>query len=242
MANYVRLFIVTIVFIHIVGYVFAEENVDYTSGQYSIKTPTVTVGEPQTISGWNQSGVANDFESAFEKAGYFVSTERDSSGKPSKITFSISKTLIDLGQAKPRSIKKDSLRLTVSSPTAMQFQISAVALSGLKSGDGRKIASTECDGFLSNCTLNQSASWNNPDRFGWGHTVSGLSAQTEFPNANYFRPFGDASQGQKPETIISPQYFLNPQQADVTIKAILPAGIQAGTFQAVVNFIATPSY
>ena len=157
--------------------------------------------------------------------------------------FSISKTQIDLGTLIPNTFSTDSTILTVSFGGSGQYQVTAEELGPLTTLNGSNyIQDTQCDGGINTCSEALAKPWTSTSAYGFGYNMAGDDIPSDFINNSYFRPFPDRNQNEPPVTIMASNNVGRNRQATLTFKVNIPPTQAAGTYQTIINFIATPSF
>jgi len=206
----------------------------------------------------------------FQANGYIIKAGFQYINSIIPFTFSISKTNIDLGDLTADTPKTDSATLSVSFGAAGQYTVTAIADSPLKTFVGNStIPHTACDSGYG-CAVNSANRWSQTNTYGFGYSMDGddltddfISCAASYGASNCYRPFADQMASQDPATIMSssdvtlnitptpnPTVALNPtgtprdiyHQSTITFKVNV-SGIQtAGSYNTVINFVATPGY
>ncbi len=203
-------------------------NFNITSGKKSSGSYTVTDTVGQTAPGqFGQNGFV--VKSGFQYI-YTIGT----------FAFSISNTLIDLGELTPGSFSTGSTVLTVSAKGAGGYTVTAYENAPLtRSTGGATIPDTTCD---SGCNQATATLWTNPTNVGFGYNMSGNDIPAAFINASYFKQFADYSSNEPPQVVMSSPSVGKNRQATVTFKATIGGNQTAGTYENKIVFIATPGY
>jgi hypothetical protein len=157
--------------------------------------------------------------------------------------FSISKTQIDLGTLIPNTFSTDATILTVSFGGSGQYQVTAEELGPLTTLNGSNyIQDTQCNGGADTCSEALAKLWTSTSAYGFGYNMAGDDIPSDFINTSYFRPFPDRNQNEPPVAIMASNNVGKNRQATLTFKANIPPTQAAGTYQTIINFIATPSF
>ncbi|NCO89170.1 hypothetical protein GW881_04615, partial [Candidatus Roizmanbacteria bacterium] len=121
---------------------------------------------------------------------------------------------------------------------------------------GYTIPNTTCDSGTS-CSKSSANIWSSPSSYGFGYNMDGEDIPVDFGGLTYFRPFPDRSATEDPEIIMTSSNVTlnitptpNPtgtprditHEATITFKANISPIQAAGSYQAVINFVATPSF
>lgn len=203
-------------------------NFNITSGKKSSGSYTVTDTVGQTAPGqFGQNGFV--VKSGFQYI-YTIGT----------FAFSISNTLIDLGELTPGSFSTGTTMLTVSAKGAGGYTVTAYENAPLtRLSAGATIPDTTCD---SGCDQTTATLWTNPSNVGFGYNMSGNDIPVAFVNTSYFKQFADYSNDEPPQVVMSSPAVGKNRQATVTFKATVGGNQPAGTYENKIIFIATPGY
>jgi len=72
--------------------------------------------------------------------------------------------------------------------------------------------------------------------------MSGDDIPADFTDSTYFRPFPDRTASEPPAVVMTSTNVSKNRVSTVTFKANISASQQSGSYQTVINFVATPSY
>ncbi len=179
----------------------------------------------------------------FETNGYIIKAGFQYIHSIIPFTFSVSNTNINLGTLTPNMPSTDSTTLTVSFGGAGRYSVTAIEEHALQLQSGLyKIDDTVCDGGGNTCYEGLAKPWTSNNAYGFGYNMSGDDVPSDFVNATYFRPFADKSQGESPVVVMESDNVGKRRQATATFKVNVSPVQAAGTYQTVINFVATPSY
>lgn len=156
--------------------------------------------------------------------------------------FSISDTNIDFGVLVPGTPSTATTTLTVYFGGAGQYQVTAIEEGSLKTQSGNSIADTTCDGGVNTCSESLAKVWSSSSAYGFGYGMTGNDISTDFIDATYYRPFPDRTAAESPATIMTSLNVGKNRQSTVTFKTNVSPIQKAGSYQTVINFVATPSY
>lgn len=157
--------------------------------------------------------------------------------------FSVSKTRINFGQMVPDNPKTDTTNLTVSFGGSGQYQVTAEELGPLKRISGApSIPDTSCNGGFNTCTELFAKPWTMTNIYGFGYSMSGQDIPATFADSTYYRPFPDKLLSESPAIVMSNTNAGRNRQSTVTFKLNISAIQVTGTYQTIINFVATPSY
>ncbi len=133
--------------------------------------------------------------------------------------------------------------LTVSFGGAGQYQVTAAELGPMTSlTGGNTIPDTSCDGGANTCTESVARPWTSNSAYGFGYNMSGNDIPSDFIDSTYYRPFADRNAAESPATVMSSSNVGKNRQSTVTFKINVSPIQPAGTYQTIINFVATPSY
>jgi len=239
--------------------------VNLNSPQYTIQAPNINIGGKKQASDHYSVDTtlgqlaANEFHSN----GYIVKAGFQYIRSVIPFTFYISKTNINLGTLLPNTPKTDNAVIRVSFGAAGQYTVTAIEETLLKElSNGYTIPNTTCDSGTS-CSKSSANIWSSPSSYGFGYNMDGKDIPVDFGGLTYFRPFPDRSATEDPEIIMTssnvtlnitptpnPTIVPNPtgtprditHEATITFKANISPIQAAGSYQAVINFVATPSF
>jgi hypothetical protein len=72
--------------------------------------------------------------------------------------------------------------------------------------------------------------------------MSGEAIPSDFDGADFYRPFADKSSGEAPAVVMSGGNVTKSQQAKVKFRLHIPPSQESGSYQTVINFVATPGF
>ncbi|MCL4363713.1 hypothetical protein M1328_00570 [Patescibacteria group bacterium] len=156
--------------------------------------------------------------------------------------FSISNINIPLGVLTPNTPSTATTNLTVSFGGAGQYQVTAIEENQLKTLSGNAIPDTSCDGGLQTCSTSTAAVWSSTSAYGFGYNMIGNDIPADFTNSTYFRPFPNLSLSASPAVVMSSINVGKNRQSTMTFKANVSPIQPAGSYQTIINFVATPSF
>ncbi len=157
--------------------------------------------------------------------------------------FSISNIRINFGSVIASSPVTDTTNLTVSFGGSGQYQITAEEVGPMTSLAGSDtIPDTTCDGGAQTCNETTAKVWTSTSAYGFGYNMTGQDIPADFVDSTYYRPFSDRLLSESPAIVMSHTDVGRNRQSTVTFKLNVSAVQAAGTYQTVVNFVATPSY
>lgn len=156
--------------------------------------------------------------------------------------FSISNTNINLGTLVPGTLSTATIGLNVNFGDTGQYQVTAIEDGPLKTQSKNTIPDTICDGGNNTCSESLAKVWLSPSAYGFGYGIIGNDIPTDFINSTYYRPFSDRTASEFPATIMEGTNVSKNRQSTVTFKTNISSIQPAGSYQTVINFVATPSY
>lgn len=156
--------------------------------------------------------------------------------------FSISNTNIAFGTLVPDIPSSATTNLTISFGNSGQYQVTAIEEGPFKTQPGVAIPDTTCDGGGNTCSESLAKVWSSNSAYGFGYGMSGNDIPADFIGSTYFRPFPDRTASEVPATVMTSTNVSKSRVSTVTFKAIISAAQQSGSYQTVINFVATPSY
>lgn len=173
-------------------------------------------------------------------------------------TFQISNTNINFGTLTPDSPSTSPTDLTVSFGSAGSYQVTAIEETPLKTMSNYIITDTQCNGGGEICDENNANNWNNDNTYGFGYQMTGEDIPTTFSSCqaihgnNCYRKFADKSAGENYVVVMSNNDVTikndpdpdirNKHKATVTFKVNIPAIQAPGSYQNIINFVATPGF
>jgi len=248
-------------FIHLPS-VFA---VNLNSPQYTIQAPNINIGgKKQTSDNYSVDTTLGQLAAnEFHSNGYIVKAGFQYIRSIIPFTFYISKTNINLGTLIPNNPNTDNAVIRISFGSAGQYTVTAIEETPLTNlGSSDIIPNTTCD-IGTPCTRSSANVWDSSSSYGFGYNMDGEDIPGDFDGLTYFRPFPDRNATEDPETIMTssnvtlnitptpnPTIVPNPtgtprditHEATITFKANVSPIQAAGSYQAVINFVATPSF
>lgn len=235
--------------------------IEMNSPQYRIQMSDVNIGaanELESASGNLLSDTLGQLAAGqFNSSGFIVKAGFQYIHSIVPFSFSISDTNIDFGEMIPNYPSTATTDLSVAFGGGGQYQVTVEEQERLKTivGDNY-IDDTCCDVGCSSpgkCTETVAAEWNQDATTGFGYKISGEDIPTTFTTcgATCYRPFSDASIPDEPAVVMSspnvtvdlsskPKDIIH--QATMTLKLNIDNTQPAGTYQTILNFVATPSF
>lgn len=177
----------------------------------------------------------------FESTGFIVKAGFQYYYSIIPFRFSISTLRVNLGTLQAASPSTATTVLTVSSGGAGGYQVTAIENTPLQTlTASNNIPDTQCDSGP--CTETTAQPWTSSSTYGFGYNMNGNDVPATFVNNTYYRPFPDRSAAESPAVVMSSVNVGRNRQATVTFKANVSNVQAAGSYQTVVNFVATPKY
>src|SRR3989344_414730 len=133
--------------------------------------------------------------------------------------------------------------LTITSGSASGYAVTVIEDHQLRiPGTATDITDTACDTGTP-CAITDANVWSSAVTYGFGYNMSG----TDFPsaafiNSTYYRPFSNAEDSPTPAIVMSKSAVTTGSTATVTYKANVSGSQAAGTYENIVQFIATPTF
>ena len=198
-----------------------------TSASYDL---TDTVGQ----------SIAGPF-GAYGSSSYFVGAGFQYIYQIGAFEFIISDLDIPLGILTPGVHSSDTNTLTISTRGAGGFIVYAYQTHPLRLVDDIiEIDNTTCD--AGTCTTSNAEVWTNQSVPGFGFNVDGATAESDFVNTTYFRPFANAEAAESMQPVMSSPNIAKNESATVTYKAGIPGTQAAGDYETSVVYVAVPGY
>jgi len=155
--------------------------------------------------------------------------------------FSVSNTNINLGAFLPGAPSTATTNLTISFGDG-QYQVTAIEEGLLKTQSGSVIPDTTCDGANNTCSESLARVWSSSAAYGFGYGISGNDIADDFIDSRYYRPFPDQTSNESPATVMISNTAKSNRQSTITFKTNVASTQPTGSYQTVINFVATPSY
>lgn len=227
---------------------------DMESGRYKIKYGNVNIGASNNEVSSNYklgTTIGQLAAGQFSSTGYVVKAGFQYWHAIVPFTFSISSTNIDLGTLIPNIPSTAATNLSVSFGAAGQYQVTAVEEGTLRTMTGNTIPDTVCDGGTNTCTDSLAKQWTSSTAYGFGYNMTLEDIPADFINSTYYRQFPDRSTGDSPAVVmtntnVTVDLTSKPKDithvSTVTFKANISSLQQTGSYQTVINYVATPGY
>lgn len=179
----------------------------------------------------------------FSSSGYIVKAGFQYINSIIPFEFSISDINVSLGTLVPSTPSTATTVLSVSFGSAGQYQVTAIEEGPLSTLTGsNSIPDTTCDGGAETCNESTAKTWSSSSAYGFGYNMTGSDIASDFLSASHFRPFPDRSAAESPAVIMTSPNVGRDRQATVTFKANVSPIQPAGSYQTIVNFVATPGF
>jgi len=179
----------------------------------------------------------------FSSTGYIVKAGFQYLHSIIPFRFSISNININLGTLMPNTPSTDTTTLTVYFGGAGQYQVTAAEIGKLRTlNDAANIPNTSCNGGADTCTTSQAKVWTSSTAYGFGYNMTGNDIPSDFINSTYYRPFADRNLSEAEAVVMSSPNVGKNRASTMTFKANISNVQPAGSYQTVINFVATPSY
>ncbi|OGK20492.1 hypothetical protein A3C23_00425 [Candidatus Roizmanbacteria bacterium RIFCSPHIGHO2_02_FULL_37_13b] len=215
------------------------------SQQYRIQGGNINIGaKDSTSQTFNLSTtLGQTAASQFEAQGYLIKAGFQYIHSIIPFTFAVSNGQISLGNIKPNTPSKATVKLTVSFGGAGEYQVSAAENGPLRTLDGTNIIpDTQCNGESEKCTEIKAARWNSQKAYGFGYSIKGDDIPSDFISPDHYRPFADGLQNEKPVIIMQSDNVIKKRESEITFKTNISRSQQIGIYQTIINFVAIPSF
>ncbi|MBI5126838.1 hypothetical protein HZA76_00055 [Candidatus Roizmanbacteria bacterium] len=220
--------------------------VDMGSPRFQIKGGNVnSAAGDKSSDGYRLSDTIGQLAAGeFSSTGYVVKAGFQYFHSIIPFRFSISNinVVLDPNPIVPNSPSTANTVLTVYFGGAGQYQVTAIEEEPFKTLSGNAIPDTTCDGGVETCNETQAKTWSSSTAYGFGYNMAGEDIPTDFSSGTQYRPFPDRSDVESPAVIMSSLNVGKDRQATLTFKANISPIQPAGSYQTVINFVATPSF
>lgn len=240
-----RQFIFFIIFITVITVITQKiYAVPMDSSRFKIESANVEVaGGNKSSDSYKLSDTVGQLAAGqFSSDGYIVKAGFQYLHSIIPFRFTISNTNINLGTLIPNIQSTATTILTVYFGGAGQYQVTAVEEGPLKTQSGNVIPDTSCDGGSNACNESLAKIWTATSAYGFGYNMSGNDIPSDFIDGAYHRPFPDKNSAESPATIMANTNVGKNRTSTVTFKANISSIQPAGSYQTIINFVATPSY
>ena len=211
------------------------------STQYRIEFGNVNLGaKSQTSTSYNlDTTIGQTAFGQFDSTGYVIKAGFQYIHSIIPFRFSLSSTNINLGALSPNSPSTATTNLTVTFGGAGAYQVTGIEETPLQTQTGSQIPDTSCD---TSCDETTAGQWISSSAYGFGYNMYGLDIPATFSSTDYYRPFPDRSAAESPALIMTNSNVGTGRTATMTFKANISSVQPGGSYQTVINFVATPSY
>lgn len=197
----------------------------------------------KSSSGYKLSDTIGQFAAGqFNSTGYVVKAGFQYLHSIIPFRFSVSNTNIALGTLTPNTPSTQTTTLTVYFGGAGQYQVTAIEEGQLKTLSANAIPDTTCDGGANTCSESLAKIWSSSTAYGFGYNMIGNDIPADFISSSYFRPFPDRTIPESPAVVMSSTNVGKNRQSTMTFKANISPLQPVGSYQTVINFVATPSF
>lgn len=222
------------------------------SPQFKIQSGSVNIGgkDSESSSYKLNTSLGQSAAGEYNSNGYIVKAGFQYIHSIIPFSFKISNTNVNFGTIYPESPATATTNLTVSFGGAGQYEVTAIEEGPLKTLTGVTFPDATCNGAFNSCTESISEVWNSNSAYGFGYNMSGDDIPLDFLDSSYYRPFSDRTAGESPIVIMNSTNVtlepasspINSRSSTVTFKINSSPNQAGGTYQTVINFMATPSY
>lgn len=223
------------------GKVFA---VNMNSSQFEIQSANVTTGSGDSSStSYKISDTLGQMAAGqFSSNGYVIKAGFQYLHSIIPFRFSISNTNINFGTLVPNTPSTATTNLTISFGNSGKYQVTAIEEDQLKTQSGSAVPDTSCNGGGNTCTESNAKVWDSNSTYGFGYNMSGNDIPTDFIDTSYFRPFPNRTTAGSPETIMTSPNVSKSRISTLAFKVNISPIQTSGSYQTIINFVATPSY
>lgn len=228
-----------------IGYMEHVRGLEMDSSKYRIQSAETNIGSKDTSStNYTLNNTVGELAAGeFQSSGYIVKAGFEYIHSIIPFSFTITDTSIDLGTLGPGIPSTATTDLIVSFGQSGQYEVTAVEVGKLRTSTGAfTIPDTQCDGGINTCTLTSAKPWTSSSAYGFGYNMTGQDIPVDFTNSTYYRPFADRNLGDTPAVVMTNTNVGRDRQSTMTFKGNVSSGQEGGTYQTVINFVATPSY
>lgn len=218
--------------------------VNMESSRFKIESAnTSSAAGNKSSSGYKLSDTIGQLAAGqFSSTGYVVKAGFQYLHSIIPFSFSISDINIALGNLVPNTPSTAQTVLTVYFGSAGQYQVTAIEETPLKTLSGNSIPDTSCDGGAETCTESSAKTWSSSTAYGFGYNMSGNDIPADFTVSSKYRPFPDRSAVESAAVVMSSTNVGKNRQSTMTFKVNVSPIQPAGSYQTIINFVATPSF
>jgi hypothetical protein len=246
MKKIIRLFFVLIILnLSFLTFNLGKVNsVPMDSSRFKIESANIEIaGGNKSSTSYNLSDTVGQLAAGqYSSTGYVVKAGFQYLHSIIPFRFSISNINIGLGILVPSTPSTATTNLTVYFGSAGQYQVTAIEEGPLKTQSSNAIPDTTCNGGGDTCSESLAKVWSSTSAYGFGYGMSGNDVPSDFINNTYFRPFPDRTAAESPATVMTSISVGKNRISTVTFKANISSIQQSGSYQTVINFVATPSF
>ncbi|MEK7597773.1 MAG: hypothetical protein AAB441_03975 [Patescibacteria group bacterium] len=238
-------FIIFIIFIIFITIIIPEVSaIPMDSSRFKIESANVEIagGNKSSTSYKLADTVGQLAAGQYSSTGYVVKAGFQYLHSIIPFRFSISDINIAFGTLVPSTPSTATTNLTVYFGGAGQYQVTAIEEGPLKTQSLNVIPDTSCDGGANTCNESLAKVWSSASAYGFGYGMSGNDIPADFIDSTYYRPFPDRTSAESPATVMTSINVGKNRSSTVTFKANISSIQPAGSYQTVINFVATPSY
>ncbi len=181
----------------------------------------------------------------FQSDGYIVKAGFQYIHSIIPFRFSISNIDINFGSLIASTPVTQTTTLTVYFGGAGEYQVTAIEEGPLRTlDDANNIPDTNCDGGEEDtCNEDWAKPWTLNSAYGFGYRTDGDDVPQAFATeSSHFRPFPDRTSAEPPAVVMNSADVGKNRQSTFTFKINVSPIQTAGTYQTVINFVATPSF
>ncbi|MBI4004571.1 hypothetical protein HY358_00375 [Candidatus Roizmanbacteria bacterium] len=215
------------------------------SPQYRLEWGNVNVGgNEESSKGYKLSTTLGQLAAGnFSSNGYVVKAGFQYLHSIIPFRFSVSNTTINLGSLTPNVSATATTTLTVYFGAAGNYQVTASEMGPLQTLTGNNtIPDTKCDGGNNTCSETIAKIWTSSSAYGFGYNMTGQDTPSDFSSNNSYRPFADLKAGKQPVIVMSNTNVGKNRQSTMMFKANVSPIQVPGSYQTIINLVATPSF
>lgn len=218
--------------------------VSMDSSRFRIESANVTTGAGNSSSsGYKLSDTLGQTAAGeFSSTGYVVKAGFQYLHSIIPFRFSISNININFGTLAPNVPSTATTNLTITFGGSGEYQVTAIEEGQLKIQSGDAIPDTSCNGGGDTCTESGAKIWDSASTYGFGYNMSGNDIPTDFIDATYFRPFPNRTAAESPATVMTSTEIGINRISTLTFKVNISPIQTSGSYQTIINFVATPSF
>lgn len=234
-----------VIFLYTLPILRSIYSVNMESSFYKIQMGTIDIaGGKKSSDSYNLSdSIGQTAAGEFQSAGYIVKAGFQYLHSIIPFTFSISETRINFGTLIANSPQTATTTLNVSFGGSGGYQVTAIEEGPMRTfNNASTIPDTSCNGDGNTCTESLAKPWTSSSAYGFGYNMSGTDIPSDFIDDTYFRPFPDRLQGENPAVVMSSTNVGRNSQATVTFKINISPIQVAGSYQTIINYVATPTF